>query len=119
MYVFMVQDLKRKLKQPVAHYFVEGTIKSEKLAVLIRKIVKSIHEAGFIVVSTVCDQGPTNIAALNLIKKFDGLSTEANYFFVDLKKVFMMYDIPHLFKPIRNNFFLAGNIKGKRQNGIT
>lgn len=37
--VFMIQGLKQKFKQPVAH-FAKGTINSEKLAVLIRKTEK-------------------------------------------------------------------------------
>ncbi|XP_041982493.1 uncharacterized protein LOC121735658 [Aricia agestis] len=114
--VFMIQGLKQKFKQPVAHYFVEGTIESEKLAVLIKNIVRAIQEAGFNVLSTVCDQGPTNIGAINLLRKFNGLSTEANYFLIDEQKVFIIFDIPHLFKSIRNNFLQAGimEYKGKR-----
>ncbi|KAJ8728605.1 hypothetical protein PYW07_006301 [Mythimna separata] len=111
--VFTIQFLKKKFKQPIAHYFVEGTIETEKLAVLIKNIVRTIHAARFNVVSTVCDQGPTNIGAMNLLKKFDGLTSEDNYFFVDKRKVHIIFDVPHLFKSIRNNFFQAGVMKYK------
>lgn len=40
--------------------------------------MQTIHGAAFTVVSTVCDQGPTNIGAPNLLKKIDSLTSEVN-----------------------------------------
>lgn len=106
--VFMVQGLYKKFKQPLAFYFVKGTVSSQKLASIIKITVKAIEDTGFRVVSTVCDQGPTNIGALKI------LAGENNYFYTtepkNGKKTFILFDIPHLFKSIRNNFLNNGNI---------
>ncbi|CAH2084792.1 unnamed protein product [Euphydryas editha] len=115
--VIMLQGVHKSMKQPIAHYFVKGTIATEKLAIIIKDVIRAITEAGYEVIATVCDQGPTNMGALNLLKTW-GHSTEPHYFFLDGKKVFIIYDVPHLFKSIRNNFLQAGemimdNKKGK------
>jgi len=116
--VFMVQGLKKKFKLPVAYFFVHGTVSSAKLSTLIKNLIISLEEVGFKILTTVCDQGPTNTGALNLLKKFGGQSLEDNYFiFNDNKKVFIMYDIPHLFKSIRNNFYNAGEIVWGQKTG--
>lgn len=67
--VFMIQGLHKKVKQPIAYYFVKGTIPSQSLAVLIKHVIKAITDIGYTVVTTVCDQGPTNIGSLNLLKE--------------------------------------------------
>lgn len=62
------------------------------------------------VVATVCDQGANNQAAINMLVK----ETEQNYkrrdkelyeyyFQIDERKIFPLFDVPHLFKGLRNN----------------
>lgn len=108
--VFMLQGIHKKMKQPIAHYFVTGTINTEKLCVIIKIIIKTMTTAGYKIIGTVCDQGPTNVGALNLLKKFSGVPVESNYFLLDGEKVFIIFDVPHLFKSIRNNFLQAGEL---------
>lgn len=117
--VFMLQGIRRKFKQPLAFYFVKGTVTSQKLAVLIKEIISAINETGFEVLATVCDQGPTNMGALKLLKDWSPAEEGPqikNFFNVGSKKVFIIYDVPHLFKSIRNNFLNYGaiQISGKK-----
>ncbi|CAG4956916.1 unnamed protein product [Colias eurytheme] len=115
--VFMLQGLHKKLKQPIAYYFVKGTISSQSLAVLIKDIIKAVNDSGFTVITTVCDQGPTNIGSLNLLKEWCGNPATSNYFMVDDEKIFIMFDIPHLFKSLRNNFHSGGVIEYDGKKG--
>lgn len=106
--VFMLQGLHKKFKQPIAHYFVKGTISTQKLVV--KNVIKTVRDVGYTVVATVCDQGPTNVGALNLLKRFCGNPADSNYFIVNKEKVFIIFDVPHLFKSIRNDFLNGGTL---------
>ncbi|XP_037296406.1 uncharacterized protein LOC115455259 [Manduca sexta] len=68
--VLLLQGVHKNFKQPLAHYFVKGTISSEKLVAIIKNAIKIVTEIGFKVIATVCDQGPTNVGALNLLKSY-------------------------------------------------
>nr|XP_037875754.1 uncharacterized protein LOC119630429 isoform X2 [Bombyx mori] len=107
--VFMLQGIGRKIKQPLAFYFIRGTVSSEKLAVLIKDIIKEITNSGFQVLSTICDQAPTNMGALSLLKEWN--NGGHNYFEFENKKIYIIYDIPHLLKSLRNNFLKQGFLK--------
>ena len=49
----------------------------------------------------ICDKGPKNRCFL---QKLENVSTEGPYIVTNNKKVFVMYDPPHLLKNVRNNF---------------
>lgn len=115
--VFMLQGIYKKLKQPIAYYFVKGTISSDKLAQIIESVVRAVTAAGYKVLTTVCDQGPTNVGALSLLKKKCNLKPETNYFVLDGEIVYTIFDVPHLFKSIRNNFLQAGEIVFNNKKG--
>lgn len=106
----------KKYKQPLAYYFVKGTISSLHLASLIISTIKVLQDATFTVIATVCDQGPTNCGALSQLKKKSNLSPDANYFCENSSTIYIIFDVPHLIKSIRNNFFDAGTMEmdGKR-----
>lgn len=108
--VFMLQGIHKKFKQPIAHYFVKGTISTQKLAVIIKNVIQAVRDTGYTVISTVCDQGPTNVGALKLLKHLCGNPDDANFFLVNNEKIFIIYDVPHLFKSIRNNFLNGGTL---------
>lgn len=61
-------------------------------------------------VSTICDQCPTNVAVIRVLreetqKKYavEGKPTQTTFFEVDNTKVFPLFDIPHLLNGVRNN----------------
>lgn len=105
--VFMLQGVRAKFKQPIAFYFVKGTITSIKLASLIKEIIEAVERTGFRVMATICDQGPTNVGGLNLLK---GLRGPDNKFQIGAKTIYILYDVPHLFKSLRNNFLNHGTM---------
>ncbi|XP_045454431.1 uncharacterized protein LOC123663842 isoform X1 [Melitaea cinxia] len=107
--VTMVQGIRKNFKLPIAHYFFNGNMPIERLATVIENNIRAITESGYEVIATVCDHRSTNMAALNLLKTW-GNSPESHYFFIDDKKIFIIYDVPHLLKSIRDNFYQAGEM---------
>ncbi|CAG4953219.1 unnamed protein product [Parnassius apollo] len=106
--VFMLQSIYENIEEPIAYYFTSGIISSEHLVNLINVIIKTVHAIGFQVITTVCDHSVRNVGALNLLKKRSGLPPDQNYFLLNQEKIYIVFDVPHLFKSIRNNFLKAG-----------
>lgn len=99
--VFMLQGIYKIFKQPLAFYFVKGTVSSEKLAALIKGVINAVSTSGYRILTTVCDQGPTNMGALKLLRKFscssEGYITDYSFCLGD-DEIYTIYDVPHLFK---------------------
>ncbi|CAK1603601.1 unnamed protein product, partial [Parnassius mnemosyne] len=115
--VFMVRGIVKKYKQPIAYSFCSGTTKSVDLKYQLKNIIEKVQNTGLKVVATVCDQGATNIAALNqLMEETKGNylrndeDYEGGFFEVGSVKIMPIYDPPHLMKGVRNNL-LNKNLK--------
>lgn len=68
--VFMIRGLRKKYKQPVVFYFTNSEMSSIKLSIIIKDIIKAVQSTGLVVMSTVCNQAPSNVASINsLIRK--------------------------------------------------
>lgn len=65
--VFMVRGVVKKYKQPVAFSFCNSTTKTFDLKKQIKEVIINLQNCGLNVVATVCDQGATNMAAINEI----------------------------------------------------
>ena len=103
--VFMIHGLHKSWKQPIAYFFTKDTVKTNDLKFLIKDIISSLQKAGLRVLATVCDQGPTNRAAINqLTKEKAVLDKPGPYFIVNGDKIFTLFDPPHLLKSTRNAF---------------
>ncbi|XP_047541820.1 uncharacterized protein LOC125074537 [Vanessa atalanta] len=101
------------------------------LASMIKKNIRKLNEVGFKVLATVCDQGTSNVSAINyLIKETKqeyakaGKEAKDGVFEVDNEEVVPLFDVPHLIKGIRNNLLykdLSYTIDGikKQQSGTT
>ncbi|PNF14733.1 hypothetical protein B7P43_G08923 [Cryptotermes secundus] len=63
--LFMIHDLLRKWKQPVAYYFTRGSTKAEMIVQYLKEVLDACQNAGLKVVATVCDMGANNVMALN------------------------------------------------------
>ncbi|KAJ8706159.1 hypothetical protein PYW07_010936 [Mythimna separata] len=110
--VFMIKGIKSKTKQPICFTFVKSGTKKEKIKALLLLLIKEINNTGLTVVATVCDQCPANVAAIKDIKE-ETQKRYANkgwFFEVNGKKVFPLFDTPHLLKGVRNNL-LTKNAK--------
>lgn len=73
---------------------------------MIKYNLSSIISIGYKPVAVVCDQGSNNRGAFNLL----GVTKESPFFEILNQKVFALYDVPHLFKSVRNNW-LTGTFK--------
>jgi hypothetical protein len=62
--VFMLHDICKKWKQPVAFYLIWGSTNCETLVIFLMEVLDACHNAVLIVVATVFDMGANNIKAL-------------------------------------------------------
>ncbi|KAJ8979783.1 hypothetical protein NQ317_007691 [Molorchus minor] len=102
--VFMIHGLRKVWKQPVAYYFSRGTIKTNQLIPIIKEVIVELQNSGLKVLATVCDQGPTNRAAIRILCNSTCGSRYGPFFFVNNQKIITLFDVPHLLKALRNAF---------------
>ncbi|KAH9632251.1 hypothetical protein HF086_002886 [Spodoptera exigua] len=103
---FMAIGLRKNWKQPIAFYFSGDSVTVDRLAVLIKVVLRPCFDTGLEVVSTVCDLDGVNIRAINSL----GSSTDQPYFNFEGREVVTILDPPHLLKCFRN-IFLKHNIQ--------
>ena len=94
--VFMVRGVARPLKQVLAYYFTAGTIPTLSLKNLIETLIAQLQNIGLNFLSTVCDQGPTNKAAVTQLSAEINQTEDQFYFIVNEHHVTILYDVPHL-----------------------
>ncbi|KAL0881407.1 hypothetical protein ABMA27_001275 [Loxostege sticticalis] len=123
--VFMIRGIQKNYKQPIAYSFCSATTPTTDLVFQIKSIIKKLNSVGLKVVATICDQGSTNVSAINwLINETrqnylrEGKTFKNQIFEIDGEEVVPLYDTPHLIKGIRNNLLnkdLKANINGKEK----
>ena len=99
--VFMVKGLFEKWKQPLGYFLSSGPMSGTQMKELLLECITILKQIGLVVVVVVSDQGSNN---RNLFEKMLGVTVEEPFFIHEERKVFCMYDPPHLLKNIRNNF---------------
>lgn len=67
--VFMVRGIIKKFKLPIAFSFRASTTKTFDLKKQIKNVLIELQNCGLNVVTTVCDQGATNMASINSLLK--------------------------------------------------
>lgn len=109
MCVFMLRGTcgKVEYKKVIGYASSKNGLKSKELAKLIRFYIKLAQKLGFEVLATVCDQGPSNRAAYSKLN----VSVKSPYFYVGNKKIYALYDVPHLIKSFRNVLINNENIQ--------
>lgn len=108
--VFMLRGIQKNYKQPLAYTFCSATTPKMDLVVQIKYIIAKLNSIGLKVIATICDQGATNVSAINyLIEQHrqecirNGQEMKRRTFKVNDEEVVPLYDTPHLIKGIRNN----------------
>lgn len=101
--VFMIRGLSTNWKQAICYVLIGNSLVPCLLWKMITKCIKNIEKAGLLVVNIVCDQ------ECNQQKLFRQLNVTAENPFVvhpidNSRKLYFLYDVPHLIKNIRNNF---------------
>jgi len=109
--VFMARGLIFPWKQTVGYALSSGPIKYNDLYALLLECIESLENSGLNVKVVIADQGSNNRKMFETCCK---ISAENPYFYANGKKVFVMYDPPHLLKNVRNNlrkhgFLVNGN----------
>ncbi|XP_014678175.1 PREDICTED: uncharacterized protein LOC106817986 [Priapulus caudatus] len=96
----MARGLCSNWKQVIGFQFVGTTVRSKSLQRHILLSVKKLEALGLKVRAVVCDQGPTNRAALSCL----GMTKNNPSIELSGRNYLVIFDIPHLFKSLRNNF---------------
>lgn len=110
--LFMVQGVCRKFRHSLGYYLTKAVV-ADDLKAMILKMVESLTCAGFTVVATVCDMAASNVRALKSLME----NADDGFFMHNDKRVYVIYDVPHLTKTVRNN--LAAYNFQFYQNGQT
>ncbi|GBO27697.1 Transposable element P transposase, partial [Araneus ventricosus] len=96
--VFMAIGIVKNWKQILGYHFTSSS-EVYSLQELIHEAIDILQSCELEVVSIVCDQGPNNQGLFRELK----VTKDAPFFFHNSKKIFAMYDPPHLLKSVRNN----------------
>jgi len=99
--LFMIRGVYSKWKLPFAYFLPSTSVSHKILSELLIEAINKIFDCGFIVLSMVCDQGTNNVSAL---QKDLNMTKDKPYIEIRGKKVFSIFDVPHLYKNLRNNF---------------
>lgn len=97
--VFMARSLCGKFKHILFYVATPSPIPANMIDVQIQKSIEICKSIGLITKGIVCDQGPTNRKYF----KDKGVALQTPFFRYDNQTIFTLYDVPHLFKSIRNN----------------
>lgn len=98
----MARGVASNWKQPLAYFFYNSAAPSEEIKEILFETVRKLTAIGFNVTGVVSDQGSNFRKLVNKILK---VSPENIFFYVDNVKLIYMFDVPHLLKSMRNNFF--------------
>ncbi|XP_046142525.1 uncharacterized protein LOC123987998 [Osmia bicornis bicornis] len=106
--VFMIRGIHTGWKFPVAYYFTENQASTAHLVQCITEIIQSVVDSGFLPVALICDQGKTNVAAINQLKADTRINMQdkveySNTIYLAGVEICPLYDPSHLMKGIRNN----------------
>jgi len=97
--VIMVRGLYKNWKFPLSFFFTGSGVKGNDLVIIIKQAIRHIIEVGLIPTCIVCDQGTQNRRTYMLL----GSTQEKPYFIENKNKIYLLFDMPHLIKSIRNN----------------
>lgn len=95
--VFMIHGLHKTWKQPIAFYFTRDTIKTADLKYLIKEVITALQGIGLEVLATVCDQGPTNRAAVDQLCNDKAINRPGYYFYMLIIRKFSRFLIHLIF----------------------
>ena len=97
--VFMIKSLSANWKQPIGYFVTSGTMAPKILKEKISECISRLLDVGLDPLVFVCDQGSNNRSAMKQL----GVNVEKPWFSVNGKKMYALYDAPHLLKNIRTN----------------
>ena len=105
--VFMLGGLSTRWKQTVAYYFTSNATDGSVLADIVKQIIVRCHDIGLNVAAVTSDMGSSNRAMwkkLGIVSSKDVLLNSFAHPCVADKLVYVLADVPHLVKNLRNHF---------------
>lgn len=102
----MIRGLYDNWKIPLSYYFTGSGVKGDSLVLIITECVQKIIELGFLPSAIICDQGTQNRRMFSIL----GGSENEPFTKICCRKLFLIYDMTHLIKSVRNNL-LNDNLK--------
>lgn len=108
--VYIFRPYRLSWIQPVAVFATHGAAPGELLFDMLIKVIVALYKNGAIVKSVVCDGANSNKKAMKLLG-IDGSMENLKHSFehpAEKEDVFVFYDLPHVFKCVRNNMLLDG-----------
>ena len=107
--VFMIRGF-YNWKFPVSYFLSHSGVKHENLCILLQELIALLEQAGLDPKMIVCDQGSSNRSMLKQLN----VTPENPFFISNGKKIYAIFDVPHLFKSFRNNMLNGNfNLNGK------
>lgn len=104
--VFMIRGLYKNWKFPFGYFFTGTGVKGDNLVPIVENCVQNLIDLNLFPTSIICDQGTQNRRMFSILG-----GTENNpSTMIRGKKLFLIYDMPHLIKSIRNNL-LTGDFE--------
>ena len=97
--VMMARGVTKRWKQPVGFFLSAGTTKAAAQQQLLTQCIQRVTAAGLTVLATTCDMSKNNQKTYRLLGAAD-----SGLFTVDGREVIALFDVPHIFKCIRNAF---------------
>lgn len=97
--VFLVRGMQQNWKITVAYFISEKGLSGTQIKTILYDLIEKVLGVGLSPHSFICDQGSSNRKAL----KDMGVSFEKPYFEVKNRKIYCIFDVPHLVKSLRNN----------------
>ncbi|KAJ2948553.1 hypothetical protein O0L34_g7808 [Tuta absoluta] len=104
--VFMLCGVRKLVKQPVAFYLSGSSVTADRLAVIIKQVLRRCFDSDINISATVCDMDGVNRRALGIL----GATVKKPIIEIDDHKVVSLFDPPHLLKCFRN-LFLKYDVK--------
>lgn len=96
--VLMLRGIFSKWKQPVAFSFCHSSCPADILKQQIIEAITKLGEIGLKICAVTTDMGSNYMPLSNLL----GVTANRPYFYCRGQKIYYIFDIPHIFKAIRN-----------------
>lgn len=101
---FLLNSVVKSLKIPLCYYFSSTSVSGTQLKLIVFDIISKLLKIGIEIRFIICDQGATNQSLAHQL----GITPEKPFFEFSssqsVMQIFFIFDIPHIFKSIRNNF---------------
>ena len=110
MLVFMIRSVFRGWTQIIGHHFTAASLPQKDLHQLLKTYLSALDTFGVICRAIICDQEPSHVAMF----REAGVASDAPYIRCPSsgRKVFIIFDPPHLLKSARNNLMSSDFLVG-------